>query len=140
MLPRMLAGSLLLSAFTLIGSLIPFQAAQTPEKPSTTPKWEYKAVKLEAKQCLYEDQVTTALNTAGTEGWELVSYERLPVAFASDAQGALLIRPAATGPGRDNTPPTADSFQGTITMKMPQIQPGPCRLLLKRIAPMAAHK
>lgn len=123
----------LLGMLALMG-LTPLPAAQSPEKTAIHPKWEYKALKLEAKQCQFEEQVTSALNSAGQEGWELMNYERLSAAFPRDAEGTLLIRPAATGPGREHTPQTADSFQGSITMKMPEVQPGACRLLFKRQA------
>jgi hypothetical protein len=116
---------------------MPAPAAQANEKPPVRPKWEYKALRLEASQCAYENQIATALNAVGQEGWELVGYERF-AGFPNDANGTLLIRPAATGQGRDHTPQTADSFQGTMTMKMQPVQPGACRLLLKRQALAAA--
>jgi hypothetical protein len=136
---RLLVGSLVLSSFALIQGLMPAPAAQVAEKPPVRPKWENKALRLESSQCAYENQIATALNAAGQDGWELVGYERLP-GFPTDANGTLLIRPAATGQGRDDTPPTADSFQGTMTMKMVPAQPGACRLLLKRQALAAANK
>ena len=136
---RLLLGSLVLSCFALIRGLMPASAAQPAEKPPVRPKWEYKAFRLESRQCLYEDQIATALNTAGQDGWELVGYERL-AGFPNEANGTLLIRPAATGQGRDHTPQTADSFQGTMTMKMVPPQPGACRLMLKRQAIAAAEK
>lgn len=124
---------LLLGMLALMG-LTPLPAAQSPERAAIHPKWEYKVLKLEARQCQFEEQVVSALNFAGEEGWELMSYERLSIAFPKDAEGTLLIRPAATGPGREHTPQTADSFQGSIKMKMTEVQPGACRLLLKRQA------
>jgi len=131
---RLLIGSLLLGVFALMRASMPFAAAQASEKQTLAPIWEYKVFKLDANQCSFEDQVAASLNKAGEEGWELISYERLTAAFPRDAEGTLLIRPAATGPGRANNPQTADSFQGTITMKMAQPQPGACRLLFKRRA------
>jgi hypothetical protein len=116
---------------------MPTSAEQTIDKPPVRLKWEYKALKLEASQCAYENQITTALNTLGEDGWELVGYERM-VAFPNEANGTLLIRPAATGSGRDHTPQTADSFQGTMTMKVVPAQPGVCRLVFKRQALAAA--
>src|SRR5712672_2113642 len=136
---RLLVGSLVLGSIALIRSFMPAPAAQAAEKPPVRPKWEYKALRLEANQCAYENQIATALNTAGQDGWELVGYERL-AGFPNDASGTLLIRPAATGQGRDHTPQTADSFQGTMTMKMLPAQPGACRLLLKRQALAAVEK
>jgi hypothetical protein len=137
---RLLAGSLLLGSFALMRGLMPFPAVQAPEKHMIGPKWEYKALRLDANQCSYENQIAGSLNLAGDEGWELVSYERLSIIFPKDADGTLLIRPAATGPGREHTPQTADSFQGTITMKMAPAQPGACRFLFKRQAPAAANR
>ena len=129
----------LLGAFAMMG-LTPIPATQSPEKPGSYLKWEYKALKLDANQCEFENQVASALNSAGAEGWELMSYERLSAAFPKDAEGTLLIRPAATGPGREHTPQTADSFQGSMTIKMGQIQPGACRFLFKRQAIAAAKR
>ena len=136
---RLLVGSLVLGSIALIRGFMPVIAAQATEKPPFRPKWEYKALRLEASQCAYENQIATALNTAGQDGWELVGYERM-VAFPNEANGTLLIRPAATGSGRDHTPQTADSFQGTMTMKMAPMQPGACRFLFKRIAPPAPKR
>jgi hypothetical protein len=130
---RLLVGSLVLSSFALIRGLMPAPAVQVAEKPPIRPKWEYKALRLESSQCAYENQIATALNTAGQDGWELAGYEGL-AGFPSDANGTLLIRPAATDSGRDHTPQTADSFQGTMTLKVVPAQPGACRLLLKRQA------
>jgi hypothetical protein len=132
---RVLAISLLLGSIALFRGLTPSTSAQGPQLIGT--KWEYKALKLEASQCSVEALVANSLNAAGEEGWELVSYERLSGAFPKDADGTLLIRPAATGPGREHTPQTADSFQGNITMKMVPTQPGACRFLFKRqVAPV----
>ena len=136
---RLLVGSLVLGSIALIRGFMPVTAAQATEKPPVRPKWEYKALRLEASQCAYENQIATALNTAGQDGWELVGYERL-TGFPTDASGTLLIRPAATGQGRDHIPQTADSFQGTMTMKMVSAQQGACRLLLKRQALATANK
>jgi hypothetical protein len=130
---RLLVGSLVLGSIALIQGFMPATSAQATEKPPSRPKWEYKTLRIEARQCVYENKIATALNTAGQEGWELVGYERL-AEFPNDATGTLLIRPAATGQGRDHTPQTADSFQGTMMIKMAPAQPGACRLVLKRQA------
>ena len=137
---RLLAGSLLLSSFAVIRGLMPFQFSQATEKPALGPKWEYKALKLDPSQCSVEGLVANSLNGAGNDGWELVSYERLSNLFPKDAEGTLLIRPAAIGPGREHTPQTADSFQGTMTMKMAPMQLGACRFLFKRPAPAGASR
>ena len=137
---RLLVGSLFLGSFALMRCFVPAQFVQTAEKQTISPRWEYKALKLEANQCSYENQIATSLNAAGEEGWELVSYERLSITFPKDAEGTLLIRPAATGLGKEHTPQTADSFQGTMTLKMAQAQPGACRFLFKRVSPAAAKR
>lgn len=137
---RLLAGSVLLGSFALIRGLMPFQSSQATERPTLGPKWEYKALKLDAGQCSVETMVANSLNATGEEGWELVSYERLSNLFPKDAEGTLLIRPAASGPGREHSPQTADSFQGTMTMKMAPMQPGACRFLFKRPAPAVARR
>jgi len=137
---RLLAGSLLLGSFALIRGLMPFQSSQATEKPPFGPKWEYKALKLDARECSVEGLVANSLNVIGEEGWELVSYERLSNLFPKDAEGTLLIRPAANGPGREHSPQTADSFQGTMTMKMAPMQPGACRFLFKRPAPAVVRR
>ena len=140
MLLRLLVGSLFLGPFAVMRYFIPVQVVQPAEKQTISPRWEYKALKLETNQCSYENQIATSLNAAGEEGWELISYERLSILFPKDAEGTLLIRPAATGLGKEHTPQTADSFQGTMTLKMGQAQPGACRFLFKRMAPAAAKR
>ena len=137
----------LLGCALLLISLAAFKvqtarSAQSEAK-SAIPKWEYRVTKLEAEQC-GADLIPT-LASAGNDGWELVTFERLLLhtpAFPTDAQGTLLIKPAATGAGRENVPQTADSFSGTIQMKMPAPRPQPpqsilCQLIFKRPAPPA---
>jgi len=129
---RMLGSALLLVSFAAYRFPAASSAVQPPQEPITVTKWEYKVLRIEANQCLVDEIVTRSMNTVGEEGWDLVNYERLEFSFPKDAQGTLLIRPAATGPGKDSTPQTADSFQGTINMRMSQSQPGACRFLFKR--------
>ena len=140
MSPRLLTCSLILSVFALLKGSTPIPPAQATEYQTNRSKWEYKVIKLDERQCSYENQIATSLNAAGEEGWELISYERLSILFPKDAEGTLLIRPAATGLGKEHTPQTADSFQGTMTLKMAQAQPGACRFLFKRMAPAAAKR
>lgn len=109
---------------------------QTPDNPPLK-KWEYKVVTLESSACT-ETQISTALNSLGQQGWELVGYERLAPAFPKEAQGSLIIAPASHS---TTSPPTADSFQGAITMKMGLSTPGGCQMVLKRQArPQAAQQ
>lgn len=132
MLLRMLGCSLLLILVAALEPPMTSHAGQDQEGPATEPRWEYKVIKLDPYRCSSEQGLAQTLNTTGQRGWELVSYERLSLSFPRDAEGTLLIKPAATGPGKLNNPQTVDSFQGTMTMKMVPGQPPECRLLFKR--------
>ncbi len=110
---------------------------QTPasgqaEEAATEPRWEYQVVTMDPLRCAVEDAINTSLNAHGKQGWELVSYQQGAASFPTKAQGELLFRPAATGPGKEVSPQLADSFQGTIDFKMAEPQPGACRLVFKR--------
>lgn len=131
---RLLGCVLLLTAFAAFKPSMTLLAGQEQNEPATEPRWEYKIVKLDSFRCTSEPALATELNTIGQKGWELVSYERLSLSFPKDAEGTLLIRPAATGPGKLNNPQTADSFQGTMTLKMGLGQQPECRVLFKRQA------
>lgn len=98
------------------------------------PKWEYKVSRFDSGLCSSEAELATSLNVLGQDGWELVSYERFLAPFPRDAEGTLLIKPAATGPGAQTQPQTADSFTGKITMRMAQTSADGCRFLFKRQA------
>ena len=128
---RLLSFSLVLVALAVFTHPLVSQNSQGTQNAAYPPKWEYKVVRIDSGLCSAESELTTPLNVIGQEGWELVSYERYPALFPRDADGTLLIRPAATGHGAETTPQTADSFQGTITMRMAQTQPGSCRFLFK---------
>lgn len=131
---RLFAGSLLLvvvAVFTF--SMIARTQQSAPgQKPALsqipTILWEYKVIRTEGNLCASEP----ALNNVGQQGWELVAYDRLSSPFPKDAEGSLLIMPAATGPNKDINPPTADSFQGRISMKMSEVPPAACLMVFKR--------
>lgn len=127
-----LLGCLLLLVLVAAFSFPMIAPTQESDRPAHEIKWEYKVLSLDSRSCSLDGGVASALNGLGQEGWELVSYERAIVTFPKEADGRLTIAPAATGPSRDANPPTADSFQGTISMKMGQTAPGECRMLLKR--------
>jgi len=98
------------------------------------PRWEYRMMRLEGAQC----SIDGGLNKAGQEGWELVSFSPVSVSFAPpEAQGSLLIRPAATGVGAQNNPQTADSFTGTMTLRISEAHADACQAVFKRLAPPA---
>jgi hypothetical protein len=116
------------------------QTEQDQEGPATGPRWQYKVVKLDQSRCTCEQPLGEVLNDLGQRGWELTSYERLSPAFPKEADGTILIKPAATGAGKLNNPQTVDSFQGTMTLKMPQSPQSECRLLFKRISAGSAKR
>ncbi|HEY6349705.1 MAG TPA: hypothetical protein VI636_09870 [Candidatus Angelobacter sp.] len=130
-LPLCLSVLVLLVAFS---ASMAAPSQQGTNNPVIGPRWEYKMLRLDGPSCLSETLVTAPLNALGQQGWELVTYERPLPPFPKDAEGTLLIRPAATGPSRDVVPQTADSFQGTISMRMGQAQQQSvgCNMLLKR--------
>jgi|SRR5947209_121619 len=131
---RVFAAVLLLLG--LRGLKSPATSGQNPPNASTGPKWEYRIIRLDAPQCSNE----SALNRAGQEGWELVSYNTTAISFPQDAQGSLLLKPAATGPGAQNNPPTADSFTGTMNVKMSPARAEACQAVFKRqVRPSASQ-
>jgi hypothetical protein len=129
---RLLTCSLLLIALAVFTHPLASLNGQGTQIPIPPPKWEYKLLRVDVNQCALENELTTSLNLIGQEGWELVNYERFSSSFPKDADGTLLIRPAATGAGAQTTPQTADSFTGTITMRMGPTQAGGCRFMFKR--------
>jgi hypothetical protein len=136
---RLLSCALLLivvAAFKLTATPL---STQDQEEPATEPRWEYKVLKFDQYQCSNERMMTDALNKIGQKGWELMSYERLITLLPKEANGTLLIKPAATGAGKLNNPQTVDSFEGTMAIKMPQ-GPADCRVLFKRISPGSAKR
>jgi hypothetical protein len=132
---RILGSLLLLTLFAAFKTPITTAGRQETETQSTDSLWEYNVVRFDPSRCANEEVFTATLNTMGLKGWELVSYERLTPVFPN-AEGNILMRPAATGAGRDVTPQLADSFQGTITMRMAQSDRPYCRVLFKRPMPV----
>ena len=132
MSPRLLVCVLLLIVLAAFKFPTSVPSQQPPENPNARMRWEYKVFNMDANSCASEGYVTGALNSLGQEGWELVGYQRVPTPFPLEAEGALLIKPAATGQGAAVQPITADSFEGTINMKMAPVQPGGCQMVLKR--------
>jgi hypothetical protein len=129
---------------SLLVLLVVFTASMTaPQQASNNavrgPQWEYKMVRFDGPSCLNETQITNSLNLLGQYGWELVTHTYQPPvqSFPKDAEGTLVIAPAATRPHPEvvpPVPPTADSFQGRIAMKMEPAPPLPaaCSMLFKR--------
>ena len=129
--------------------LLMFTGARLPMCPVTQghadypvgSKWEYKVVRFEAGPCSSENELALSMNSAGQQGWELVSYERMSPPFPRDAEGTLVMRVAATGEDKNAAPanlpmppPVADAYEGTISMQLSQPPPGGCRMIFKRQA------
>jgi hypothetical protein len=107
-------------------------ASQSPQAVQDS-FWEYRVVTLDARACNSEEAMTATLNANGRQGWELVGYQTGPTQLPNTVDGSILMRPAATGAGRDVSPQLADSFQGNISLKMVQpSQLGACRMVFKR--------
>ena len=134
---RILGSLLFLTLFAALKTPLTSAGRQETETQSSEALWEYNVVRFDPSRCGSEEVFTATLNAMGLKGWELVSYERLTPVFPN-AEGNILMRPAATGAGRDVTPQLADSFQGTITMRMAQSDRTYCRVLFKR--PMPAKR
>ncbi len=101
---RLLGGALLLLAITAFK--VPMISGGQEQKKTDEIKWEYRTLTFEGRQCVVDN--SASLNNLGHAGWELVSYLPTSIAFPKEADGTLLIRPAATGPGKEHTrrPPT----------------------------------
>lgn len=128
MTSRLFAGLLVLLAVAAWKTPV-ISGSQNPTTVPAGSRWEYRIIRLDSAQCSNE----SALNKAGREGWELVSYSPIALSFPQNAQGSLLIRPDATGPGKANNPPTADSFSGTINMKLATAHADACQAVFKRL-------
>jgi hypothetical protein len=109
--------------------------AQTTQATSE-PVWEYRVLTLDPTHCVSAEAMTTVLNTNGRQGWELVGFQAEPPQFPSTVDGAVALRAGAPNGRNDLYPQLADTVQGSVSLKMPQIQPGACHLIFKRKASM----
>ena len=125
---RLFTGSLLLVVVAVFAFSMIARTQQPAPSQTNGVRWEYKVIRTDGNLCASEP----ALNNVGQQGWELVAYDRLSSPFPKDAEGSLLIMPAATGPNKDINPPTADSFQGKISMRMSEVPPAACLMVFKR--------
>ena len=94
-----MSSRLLIFSLAVLIALAVFTHPLISQNPQLLPKWEYKVSRFDSGLCSSEGELAVNLNVLGQDGWELVSYERFPVPFPRDAEGTLLIKPAATGPG-----------------------------------------
>jgi hypothetical protein len=125
---RLLCGALLLLA--IVAFKVPAISSGQEQNKSDAIKWEYHMLKFDGRLCAVDN--SDSLNKLGHAGWELVSYSPTSIAFPKEADGTLLFRPAATGPGKLNNPQTADSFEGTMTIKMSPSHVDGCQMIFKR--------
>jgi len=107
-------------------------AAGQGAQAAAEPVWEYRVVNLDGRACASEEAMTATLNANGRQGWELVGFQAGPMQVPDSIGGTILMRPAATGAGKDVSPPLADSFQGNINLSLQQGRTGSCRLVFKR--------
>ena len=126
-----LPGYLLMLAL-LVVLAVSMSAPSQQSSAEYWPKWEYKVLRLESYTCVSENEVTRQSNILGQQGWEMVGFDHPTPPFPRDAEGTLLIAPAATGSSRGVNPPTADSFEGKLDLKMAQTQPTGCSMIFKR--------
>lgn len=110
-------------------------AAGQGTQASDEPVWQYHVVNVDSRTCNSEEAMAATLNANGRQGWELVGYQAGPLQMPDAVDGSILMRPAATGAGKDVSPQLADSFKGEISLRMAQPRQLPaCRLVFKREA------
>jgi hypothetical protein len=127
---------LLVTIAALTLALIPAAGQSTPA--ATEPVWEYRVVNPDPNRCASAEAMTTILNANGRQGWELVGYMAGPPQFPETLEGSIAMRSAVPNGRNDLYPQLVDSYQGTISLKMPQAQAGACQLIFKRKV-VAAH-
>src|SRR5262245_60983653 len=124
--------ALLLVAIAALCTLVSTGAQTT--QAANEPVWEYPVLTLEPTHCLSGEAMTTVLNTNGRQGWELVGFQAGPPQFPSTVDGSVALRAGAPNGRNDLYPQLADTVQGSVSLKMPQVQPGACQLIFKRKA------
>ena len=78
--------------------------------------------------------MTTVLNANGRQGWELVGFQAGPPQFPAVLEGSVAMLAGAPGGRNDLYPQLADTVQGSVSLNVPQLQPGSCQLIFKRKA------
>jgi hypothetical protein len=116
----------------LVALCTPFVTEAQSTQAATEPVWEYRVLTLEPNRCASGETMTTILNGNGRQGWELVGIQVGPPQFPSVLQGSVAMLAGAPGGRNDLYPQLADSIQGTVSLNMPQVQPGACQLIFKR--------
>lgn len=76
--------------------------------------------------------MTAVLNTNGRQGWELVGFQAGPPQFPSTLDGSVAMRSGAPNGRSDLYPQLVDTIQGSVSLNVPQMQPGGCQLIFKR--------
>jgi hypothetical protein len=104
------------------------------QQAATEAVWEYRVLTLEPGRCASGETMTTVLNTNGRQGWELVGFQAGPPQFPSTLEGSVAMRAGAPNGRNDLYPQLADTVQGSVSLNVPQMQPGGCQLIFKRKA------
>ena len=83
--------------------------------------------------------MSNTLNANGRQGWELVGFQPSPPQFPATVDGSVAMRAGAPYGRPDLYPQLADSIEGTVSLNMPPVELGSCRLILKRKAGNSNH-
>ncbi len=111
----------------------PLPATGQTTQAATKPVWEYRVLELDPSHCASAEAMVRTMNANGRQGWELVGYQAGPPQVPGTIEGSISIRPTAPDPARpDLYPQLAGSFQGSVSLNMPQAQAGACQLVFKR--------
>jgi hypothetical protein len=121
----------LLTIVASVATLLPPAAGQSTQD-ATEPNWEYRVITLDPNRCASEEAMATTLNGNGRQGWELVGFQPGIPQYPGTVEGSVAMLQGAPNGRNDLYPQLADSLQGTISLKMPQPQPGACQLIFKR--------
>src|SRR5262249_32311763 len=112
----------------------PVSAVAQSTQAATETVWEYRVLTLDPTRCVSGEAMTTVLNTNGRQGWELVGFQAGPPQFPSTLERSVDMRPGAPNGRNDLYPQLADTVQGSVSLNVPQVQPGACQLIFKRKA------
>jgi len=128
-----------LLSFTVAALFMVLRAHGQSPQVATEAVWEYRVLTLEPGRCASGEAMTTVLNNNGRLGWELVGFQAGPPQFPSTVEGSVAMRSGAPNGRNDLYPQLADTVQGSVSLNVPQVQPGSCQLIFKRKAETPHH-
>lgn len=130
---RIPACLLLFIAVAAVKSSVAQVAGQNAET-TKEPLWEYRVIVLDPNECMSQTAMSNVLNTNGRRGWELISLHAGPPQSSGVAEGSVAMRADLPNGRQDLYPQLVGSYQGSISLKLPQAQAGACQLVFKRKA------